>query len=66
MDKFVHALKENRIRKNKLLIFDTSGKQVKWLKYYLDQHGVKDYWLLKGGVLAWKKAGLDARGKPAK
>ncbi len=66
MDRFVQALKKNRIRKNKLLIFDTSGKQVKWLQFYLEQHGVKDYWLLKGGVLAWKKAGLDARGKPGK
>jgi rhodanese-related sulfurtransferase len=66
MDKFVKALKNNRIRKNKLLIFDSSGKQVKWLRYYLNQHGVQDFWLLKGGVIAWKKAGLDASGKPAK
>ncbi len=66
MDRFVKALKTNHIRKSKILIFDTSGKQVKWLKYYLDQHGVKDYWLLKGGVLAWKKAGLDLKGKPGK
>ncbi len=32
-----------------LLIYDESGKQVRWLQYRLEQANIKNYWFLKGG-----------------
>jgi len=38
-----------------LLIFDAVGKQVRWLQYYLDHHGYKNYYFLDKGVGGIKK-----------
>ncbi len=43
------ARNENR----PLLIYDAVGKQVRWLQYFLEQEGVKDYWFMKGGIKAY-------------
>ncbi len=36
-----------------LLIYDAVGKQVRWLQYFLEQEGVKDYWFMRGGIKAY-------------
>ncbi len=38
-------------KKNKtLLIYDATGKQVRWLQYLLEKHNVKNYYFMKGGA----------------
>ena len=54
LDGFVAALGKGEIPKSKLLLYDNVGKQVVWLQYYLEKHGIKDYAFLKGGVRAVK------------
>jgi len=36
-----------------LLIHDAAGKQVRWLQYYLQEKGVKNYYFMKGGIAAY-------------
>ena len=43
------ALREGKT----LLIYDAVGKQVRWLQYYLEDEGVKDYYFMKGGAKAF-------------
>ncbi|VAW90709.1 hypothetical protein MNBD_GAMMA21-1789 [hydrothermal vent metagenome] len=38
-----------------LLIYDAAGKQVRWLMYYLESKGVKNYKFMKGGANAYFK-----------
>lgn len=56
MDKLVKTLGENLFKKNNsnktLYFFDAVGRQVEWLQYYLEDQGYKNYYFLKGGVLA--------------
>ena len=33
-----------------MFFVDATGKQVRWLQYYLEDKQVSDYWFLKGGV----------------
>lgn len=54
LDDFVAALDKGDIPKEKILVYDNVGKQVMWLQYYLQKHGIKDYYFLKGGVRAIK------------
>lgn len=49
---FVKLLKEGRLEGESLLIYDSVGKQVKWLQYRLIQHGIKEYNFLSGGARA--------------
>ncbi len=39
-----------------LLVYDEVGKQVRWLQYYLQDLGIKNYYFLKGGVKNFFKA----------
>jgi len=43
------AQKENKT----LLIYDATGKQVRWLMYSIESLGLKDYWFMKGGSNAY-------------
>jgi rhodanese-related sulfurtransferase len=44
------------IRENKgLLIYDAAGKQVRWLQYYLEHKGIKNYYFMDGGIHAYYK-----------
>ncbi len=45
--KFLQAVKKSG---RPLLVYDEVGKQVRWLQYYLQDLGIKDYYFLKGGV----------------
>ncbi len=40
-------------QKKTLLIYDAVGKQVRWLQYYLESAGLRDYYFMKGGVRAF-------------
>lgn len=40
------ALNSNK----KLLAYDQTGKQVRWLQYYLEEKGIKEYYFMKGGA----------------
>lgn len=38
--------------KRPMFFVDATGKQVRWLQYYLEEQGLTDYWFLQGGALA--------------
>ncbi|MCK5697867.1 MAG: rhodanese-like domain-containing protein [Gammaproteobacteria bacterium] len=40
------AVKENK----RLLAYDQAGKQVRWLQYYLEEKGIKEYYFMDGGA----------------
>lgn len=35
-----------------MFFLDATGKQVRWLQYYLEAQGAEDYWFLEGGARA--------------
>ncbi len=35
--------------KSSLFIYDAAGKQVRWLQYYIEAKGIKNYYFMKGG-----------------
>ena len=50
LDRMKNLLKARKFQDKKLLIFDAVGKQVKWLHYYLEENGYKNYFFLTKGV----------------
>jgi rhodanese-related sulfurtransferase len=62
IDQLVKRLEKGDFANKRLLVLDNVGKQVIWAKYYLDRHGIKDYYFLKGGVRQWRAEGLDSKG----
>ncbi len=40
-----------RAEERPMFFVDATGKQVRWLQYYLEEQGLTDYWFLKGGAL---------------
>lgn len=51
---------DKQIRKAKregkpLIAYDAVGKQVRWLQYYLEKKGLKDYYFMKGGAEGYYK-----------
>lgn len=53
LDKLIkNIIQKDRMKDKQLLIFDQVGKQVRWLMYYLEEKGYKDYYFLKGGATA--------------
>ncbi len=36
--------------KRQMFFVDATGKQVRWLQYYLEEQGVPQYWFLEGGA----------------
>ncbi len=48
-------------KKNKtLFIYDEVGKQVKWLQYTIEKHGIKNYYFMKKGAKAYYAAIVDS------
>jgi len=33
-----------------LLAYDNAGKEIRWLQYYLEEKGIKDYYFMQGGA----------------
>ncbi|KTG16402.1 MULTISPECIES: rhodanese-like domain-containing protein [unclassified Guyparkeria] len=49
----LNGLVQTAMREDRPLFFlDATGKQVRWLQYYLESQGAEDYWFLKGGARA--------------
>ncbi len=57
MDRLVGLLKKGEFKNKELLILDAVGKQVRWLQYYLQDYGYKNYAFLDKGVLGAAAAG---------
>jgi len=55
--------KSEAVPRQRLLIVDNVGKQGQWLHYYFKEHGFKDCFFLKGGVLQWKADGYGPKGE---
>ena len=36
-----------------LLVYDATGRQVRWLQYYLEANNIKNYYFMEGGVAAY-------------
>ena len=53
MNKFLDKIKKSG---QPLLVYDESGKQVRWLQYHLDEKGIKNYNFMKGGVKQYFKS----------
>ena len=49
---FLESIKESG---KELFIYDQAGKQVRWLQYYIEASGIKNYYFLKGGAKAYLK-----------
>jgi rhodanese-related sulfurtransferase len=57
MDRMVKLVGQKEFADKQLLIFDAVGKQVRWLQYYLEDAGYRDYYFLEKGVLTAAVAG---------
>jgi rhodanese-related sulfurtransferase len=49
-DKLVKLLSGIQTSGKTLLVYDEAGKQVRWLQYYLEAKGIKNYYFMAGGV----------------
>ena len=65
MDRFVKNLSKDQFREKKkkktILMYDAVGKQVRWLQYYLEANGFKNYYFLSKG--AWSIFGAKGATK---
>lgn len=53
VDKLVlNIISKGHMKDKQLYIFDQVGKQVKWVMYYLAEHGYTDFYFLEGGATA--------------
>ncbi|PLX50271.1 MAG: sulfurtransferase [Desulfobulbaceae bacterium] len=53
LDNFIPNFVERKVNQDKkLLIFDQVGRQTRWLQYYLEASGYRNYAFLKGGAVA--------------
>ena len=50
LDRYLNKAKSER---KGLLIYDAAGKQVRWLQYYLESKGIKEYYFMDGGIHAY-------------
>ena len=51
LHKFHHNIPRlKKASQSSILIFDAVGKQVYWLQYLLEKHGITDYYFMQGGV----------------
>lgn len=49
MDRIRQIVKKAKKEGKILLVYDKVGKQVRWFQYFLEKHGVKKYYFMKGG-----------------
>lgn len=43
-------VRKARVEERPMFFVDATGKQVRWLQYYLEDKGVREYWFLENGV----------------
>jgi rhodanese-related sulfurtransferase len=51
-DRLRPLVEAKKFKDKLLLIFDATGKQVRWLQYQLESNGYQNYYFLKGGVFS--------------
>lgn len=51
LGKMVELLKQGKYKDKPLFFIDATGRQVRWLQYYLEANNYHDYYFLKGGYL---------------
>ena len=58
--KFLKKVAQAKKQKKPLLIFDATGKQIRWCMYYLEKEGIKNYFFAAGGVRSLDLVMLDS------
>lgn len=58
MDSIAMYVNQAKRQNKTLLVYDKVGKQVRWFQYYLEKHGVKKYYFMKGGSEGYYEATL--------
>ncbi|WP_028865476.1 rhodanese-like domain-containing protein [Psychromonas aquimarina] len=53
--KMYKQIKQGRLKDKTLYIMDATGRQVRWLQYYLKKYHYTDYYFLKDGVLSFQQ-----------
>jgi len=53
LERFLERIKAS---KSTLLVYDEAGKQVRWLQYYLEAHGISEYYFMEGGIKKYFKS----------
>ena len=51
LDRLLPLLKQGEFKDKRLLIVDNVGKQIRWLQYYLEHYGYRQYFFLEKGCL---------------
>jgi rhodanese-related sulfurtransferase len=59
LGEFHHVLSKIQKQHSTLLIYDSVGKQVKWLQYLLEKQGIKNYYFMRGGVKAYLESEIN-------
>ncbi len=52
-DEIVEYVEQAKKEKRPLFVLDAVGKQVRWLQYFLEGEGLKDYYFMDGGARAY-------------
>ncbi|WP_019614338.1 rhodanese-like domain-containing protein [Psychromonas ossibalaenae] len=55
MAKMYKQIKQGRLKDKTLYIMDATGRQVRWLQYYLKKYHYTNYYFLKDGVLSFQR-----------
>lgn len=51
LDKLIrNVIEKGHMKNDQLFIIDQVGRQARWLMYYFDKHGYKNYYFLEGGA----------------
>jgi len=58
LNKFHSALNLIKATKTPIFFYDAVGKQIRWLQYLLEKHGIENYYFMQGGVKGYLAAGL--------
>ena len=62
--KLKHYLNKVAENNESLFVYDWSGKQLKWIQYYINDYNIENYYFLKGGASAKINQELKDMGLP--
>ncbi len=63
-EKLKRYLKKIAENNDTLFVYDWSGRQLRWIQYYIDEEGVNNYYFLHGGAATKINHDLRAQGLP--
>jgi len=52
-EELTDIIEQARVRQVPLLVFDETGQRVRWLQYFLERQGLRDYAFMEGGARAY-------------